>query len=580
MKDNINSKLFPILATFEGILHLILNTRFTPYIYSIFFICFCEGILGQKLSLNLQGKDSVETSIINKIQYQKNPSNKENLLNEIYSIHERIKRMGYFTSIIDEITNTEKEFTAKFSLGKKTEEIVVILPQSPKLNYTTFLKKDSIRIKTHELEPLINNITLELDKKGASFSKVTLEEPHFFEDVLYLKLKVLQSTERLVDNVLIKNYEEFPTSFIKNYFKINKTMVFSKQKLETISTLTKAIPFVKEIKPPEVLFKKDSTFIYLFLEKLNASSVDAIINLSSKEDGSGVLLNGNLDLQLNNVLNSGEHIELFWNRVNQEKSEFKLSTRLPYIFNTPISTLVGFNIYRQDSTFLNTSFHLDIDYQLDPKSNITMSYTSENSNYLLNQLSNNISSFTNYFAGIGYHYKVPEKSSLFFRNKLLFSIRPSYGKRQSDINTTNQLKIELTSYINIPISARSYFNLKSVSGLLESENYLTNELFRIGGANSIRGFNEQSIFTNKYSFVNLEYRYATSISSYFNTITDFGIYNDPILNKTTTIIGVGLGYLFNINGNMVNLGYVAGHKFKSDFNLRNSKLIVSWRTFF
>ncbi|MBL4604894.1 MAG: hypothetical protein JKY02_04320 [Flavobacteriaceae bacterium] len=449
------------------------------------------------------------------------------------------------------------------------------------MKYTTFLtKKDSIRLVTKELESFITNITSELDEKGASFSKITLEDPLFIKGILYLKLKIQKSNERKINKVILKNYEEFPLSFIKNYFKINPATTFSKQKLEDISILTKGISFVKEVKPPEALFKKDSTFIYLYLEKLNSNSVDAMINLASKEDGNGVLLNGNLDLKLNNVLNSGEQFELFWNRVDEEKSEFKLSTRLPYLFSTAISTLFAFKIYRQDSTFLNTTFNIDLDYQLDSKSNIAISYTGEKSTYLLDQVSNDIHSFSNYFLGIGYHYTVAEKSSFFFKNKFLFNLRPSYGKRQSDINNTNQSKIWLSSYINIPLTARSYLYLKNESGLLESKNYLTNELFRIGGANSIRGFNEQSIFTNKYSFVNIEYRYATSTSSYVHSVTDFGTYHDPILNKANSILGIGLGYLFNMNGSQVNLSYVTGHKFDADFNFRNSKLIVTWKAFF
>ncbi|MFY0630048.1 MAG: hypothetical protein JXR05_06675 [Flavobacteriaceae bacterium] len=558
-----------------------MNKKFTPYIYTLFFLCFYGGIFGQELSLKLIGKDSIETSIINQIPYQKKHSKKEDLTKEIYSIHERIKRNGFFTSTIEEITNKENEFVAKFNLGKKTEEVVVILSEKSTLNYIKLLtNNDSIRLNTKELEPFITNITLELDKKGASFSKITLEEPLFIEDVLYLKLRIQKSNERKIDKVVLNKYEEFPSSFIKNYFKINSSTVFSKEKIESISTLTKGISFVKEVKPPEVLFKKDSTLIYLFLEKLNANSVDAIVNLTSKEDGSGVLLNGNLDLKLNNVLNSGEQFALFWNRVNQEKSELKLSTRLPYLFNSAFSTLLAFNIYRQDSTFLNTSFNIGVDYQLNPKSTVAISYTSENSNYLLNQASTDITSYSNYFLGIGYQYLIPEKSSFFFRNRLLFNLKPSYGKRRSDINNTNQLKVWLSMYINVPITTRSYLYVKNESGLLESSNYFTNELFRIGGANSIRGFNEQSIFTDKYSFINLEYRYATSTTSYIHTITDIGIYSDPILNNTSNIFGIGVGYLFNINNNLVNLGYVAGHKLGSDFNLKNSKLIVSWRSFF
>ena len=94
--------------------------------------------------------------------------------------------------------------------------------------------------------------------------------------------------------------------------------------------------FISEIKPPEVLFTKDSTLLYIYFKKQQNNSFDGIVNFTSKEDG-GVLFNGNINLKLNNVLNTGERFELFWNSIGEERQEFKLSTNLPYILNSKFS---------------------------------------------------------------------------------------------------------------------------------------------------------------------------------------------------------------------------------------------------
>ena len=101
--------------------------------------------------------------------------------------------------------------------------------------------------------------------------------------------------------------------------------------------------------------------------------------------------------------------------------------------------------------------------------------------------------------------------------------------------------------MNLNISKKSYLSIKNETAFLESDNFLINELFRIGGANNIRGFNEQSIFTNRYSYLNVEYRFLTSSSSYLHSITDIGFYKDTFLNKTSNAIGLGVGYLFKLN---------------------------------
>jgi hemolysin activation/secretion protein len=107
---------------------------------------------------------------------------------------------------------------------------------------------------------------------------------------------------------------------------------------------------------------------------------------------------------------------------------------------------------------------------------------------------------------------------------------------------------------------------------------LNNELFRIGGANSIRGFNEQSFFTSNYTYFNLEYRYATSSRSYFYSITDIG--RLLISSNFNNVIGLGGGYSFFTNNSQINFGIALGNNLSNKFQFRNPKVIINWRTFF
>ena len=129
-----------------------------------------------------------------------------------------------------------------------------------------------------------------------------------------------------------------------------------------VVSFSKSIDFVKEIKSPEVLFKEDSTFVYLFLKRVKSSTVDGLLNFATKDRGSGLLINGNLDLRLKNTLNEGERLTLFWNRVRENNSEFRFGAQIPYVFNSAISPEFEFHIYRQDSTFVTTSFATKLDY--------------------------------------------------------------------------------------------------------------------------------------------------------------------------------------------------------------------------
>jgi len=556
----------------------ILNKKFIPYIYILFLSCFSHLTFGQKNELILVTKDTIQNRIVSEIYQTKKHLQKKDALDEIDRILQQVKKRGFFTARIDSISKTNKELIAYLDLGKKINEIIIV---TKKDNTNGIIDSgiDSIKIKTRDFSDLTNQLLKQIDRKGNSFSEITYVNPLLKNDTLFLEMKISNSSSRKIDKVITRGYEDFPKKFITKYFLIDKNTVFSKQKLNQVSALSNKLDFIKEKKAPEVLFKKDSTHLYLFLDKIGTSSFDGLVNFSSKENGKGLLLNGNLDLKLNNTFNTGEKFEIIWNKVSDEKTDFKINSYVPYILNSKFSTTLEFYLYRQDSTFINTNFELKTDYSINQKSHASILYSSEKSNYLLNISNNDLASYSNYFIGLGYELKKSSTSNLYkYKNGLNLNL--TIGKRKTDTESINQLKFHFSAFANVEINNRGYLNIKNESGLLTSKNYLLNELFRIGGANSIRGYNEQSIFTNGYSYSNIEFRYSLDTSSYLYSITDLGIYKENTTNKIKKLLGIGAGYQFRINNNLVNLGYVISTNSSTNAKLNSSRLVVRWTSFF
>ena len=556
----------------------ILNKKFIPYIYILFLSCFSHLTFGQKNELILVTKDTIQNRIVSEIYQTKKHLQKKDALDEIDRILQQVKKRGFFTARIDSISKTNKELIAYLDLGKKINEIIIV---TKKDNTNGIIDSgiDSIKIKTREFSDLTNQLLKQIDRKGNSFSEITYVNPLLKNDTLFLEMKISNSSSRKIDKVITRGYEDFPKKFITKYFLIDKNTVFSKQKLNQVSALSNKLDFIKEKKAPEVLFKKDSTHLYLFLDKIGTSSFDGLVNFSSKENGKGLLLNGNLDLKLNNTFNTGEKFEIIWNKVSDEKTDFKINSYVPYILNSKFSTTLEFYLYRQDSTFINTNFELKTDYSINQKSHASILYSSEKSNYLLNISNNDLASYSNYFIGLGYELKKSSTSNLYkYKNGLNLNL--TIGKRKTDTESINQLKFHFSAFANVQINNRGYLNIKNESGLLTSKNYLLNELFRIGGANSIRGYNEQSIFTNGYSYSNIEFRYSLDTSSYLYSITDLGGYKENTTNKIKKLLGIGAGYQFRINNNLVNLGYVISTNSSTNAKLNSSRLVVRWTSFF
>ena len=199
-------------------------------------------------------------------------------------------------------------------------------------------------------------------------------------------------------------------------------------------------------------------------------------------------------------------------------------------------------------------------------------------NTLQNSNNQSVQDFDNTFFGLLFNYRVTN-NDVFSNDKFNLTINPSFGKRESENLNNNQFKIDIEASYLWEFNSRNSIFIRNKTGYLNSDSFIDNELYRIGGANSIRGFNEQSIFTSQFSFLNIEYRYLTSRNSYLYTISDLGRIKTQNLNNEN-IYGLGLGYLFSINNSQINLGYVIGKSSSSNFDFEQSKLIISLITFF
>jgi outer membrane protein assembly factor BamA len=547
------------------------------YIYILFFLFPFEALFGQEVSLKLSSVKDTEVIILSKIDYKEKHKDSLSLYLEIDKVSNYLKNIGYFLNVIRKVRKENKNYIAYFSLNNKIENVVINIDSKLEIHFEkSKIKKGKVTIPIDQLQFTLSEIARKLDKEGKSFSKVQLKNILIKNKSMFADLQIYQSKKRIINNVIVKGYKNFPKSYIKNYFNIKNNTVFNQQKIKEISEGSKVLEFITEIKPPEILFTKDSTSIYIYLKKEQNNSFDGLVNFTSKEDG-GILFNGNIDLRLNNILDKGEKFSLFWNSIAKERQEFKLSTQIPYIFFSKFSPQLSFSIYKQDSTFINTKFASKIFYNINTKTKLAITYNSESSENLKQDINNNIETFSNQFLGLKLQYNLSNKN-VFINNQLFLELEPSIGKRKTEDSSSNQYKMEATIYFNWSLNPRSSLFIKNKTGYLNSDNYIYNELFRIGGANSIRGFNEQSIFTSSYSYLNLEYRYLTSEKSYLYSITDVG--QAKLNNGNKYLLGVGFGYLFTTKKSQINLSTSLGKNNTQSFDYNNIKLIINWKNYF
>ncbi|OIQ21639.1 MAG: hypothetical protein BM549_09005 [Lacinutrix sp. MedPE-SW] len=545
--------------------------------------------MAQNLNLEIIGSNDKETEIIKNLNYNKTHIDYKSVLNEIDSLQNRVTKSGYIENSIFALTKlNDSTHLSKIHLGNKYEVIHIYFEKNQITSQSIKLITDNIFdsffvIPFEEVENTLSFLNKDIANQGFPFTKLKLSDIKINDENIISARLIINNGEskRGLDKIIVKGYEKFPKSYLKRFLKIKPSKTFNidaiKNKVNSLNNLR----FANQIKPPEVLFTKDSTQLYLYIEKANSNTFDGYLGFSTNENTNKLEFNGYLDLQLNNNFNYGESLKLLYKANELEQKKFEININLPYILGSPIGTELELNIFKQDSTFNTVNQKAKLFYQLNAKTRVFIGLDAIESNNLLeNTNTTQINDYNANFYTIKYDFENRKTDNTTFPVKSLLKVELGFGSRQ--FNNTNEKQTRIVSELHhiFNLNQNNSIFLRLNGALLNSKNHLENELFRFGGINSIRGFQENSLLATQYGVLNTEYRYRLSNSIYAHTIIDFATLNNKIDNIKENLYSFGVGFGVTTKAGLLKFNYANGKSENQQFKLNNSKIHLSLTSVF
>ncbi len=559
---------------------MLLKTYFIPYIYILLFIFSSHVTIAQQKTLYITTKRDQTFKPEQSFPYQTVKTTDSLVRHFIDSISTGLQKEGYVHLSSTLLTPNDSSYIAEFELGQKINFIKIYHSSTldqfniHDIKEASVISDTSFTIPYSRIESTLTSITQKLESLGQTFAELSLSNIKFYKDFAEARLNIQKSSPRHIDKIIIKGYEKFPKSYLRYFLDLKEGAIFNATKIKQASKSINQLDFVKELKPPEILFRADSTVIYLYLAKQKSNTFDGIIGFNSKENESGLAFNGYLDLELNNIFNNGEAIKVFWKNNGNESQRLKIAAHTPYIFNSPFIIDLNFEIFRQDTTFRTNTLNLNLGYNINKTQTVYASYESDHSNTLDDtNTSLNIESYKKQLFGLQYNFQNKSDDHLFY-NKTFLKTSFLIGHRKNNSITNQQFKAQLTVNHIFKVNVKNFIFIQNQSGWLKSDNYLVNELFRIGGVYNLRGFNEESIYTNLFTVFNLEYRYKPNLQSYFYSITDMAYTENQASNLNHNFLSLGIGYAIQTKLGLINLSYATGKQDHNAFDFKNSNIHI------
>ncbi|WP_235935394.1 BamA/TamA family outer membrane protein [Flavobacterium ichthyis] len=425
----------------------------------------------------------------------------------------------------------------------------------------------------------MNRILQAMEAKGFSLAKIKLEKIAVRNGKLTANLFFDANKQRILNDIVVNGYEKFPAGHKKAMLRKYRGRIFNKNTLKNVKQDFDQFSFVTQPKSPEILFMQDSTKIFVFLEKAKPNRFDGFIGFGNNEEGD-LNVNGYLDLQLVNFLNSGEKLNIYWKTDGNEQTTFNASLDLPYVFKSPFGLKAQLNIFKQDSTFQNTETALELGYFINFNSRAYLGYQATESTNIQNSNSGLVADFDNSFVTGSFEFVKFKREDFFFPEQSKFYLKAGSGKRTSALFTDNQFFAKAEAFYNFYLNQKNIFHARTQNYLLQSENYIINELHRFGGINSVRGFNENFLQANILTSILTEYRYKLAPSIYLHSIVDFGYFQDKTSDISDNLLGLGFGFGILTKNGIFNIIYANGTIGNQEIKLSNSLVHISFKAQF
>lgn len=509
---------------------------------------------------------------------------------------------GYLSASLDSIIRdtSKKEIIYQFDIGTHFNFSNL---EFDSISYDAFNnagmneKLSNKNLTKDKLLKLIDDLLTFYENNGHPFCIIKISDSKLENKLITPIISIQKGPFIQIDSIIIKGNCKTNKSVIENTIAIHKNDFYSESKIKNIDKTIQTTPYLKLIKPTQIEFIQNKALVYVYIDDAKSSKLNGIIGVQPNENGK-ITFTGEVTAKLENALKKGEQINLKWDKINLLSQSLDVNFIYPYIVNSKFGTDLNFNLYKRDTSYLDLKFKTGVSYSFNPRNKLTGYYGGIQSILIASQPEINSSATVLDIKKNSYGLNLNISKTDYFYNPrkgFNFQIDASIGQKKliknpnldssyynnlelNSIQWTGTLKLEYF----IPIGKRSTVLLRSTNKTIHNKNIYFNELYRFGGNNLLRGFDEQSIFGSSLSINTLEYRLLIDINSYLFTFVDYGWYEQKLttIYSNDTPYSFGGGISFETGPGIFTLQYALGTQMNNPILVKTGKIHFGFVNYF
>jgi outer membrane protein assembly factor BamA len=499
-----------------------------------------------------------------------------------------INAQGKFIAVIDSSKCSNQEckafiFCAKHLSSKELslDSAATIALENHKLPFIV----DSLAFNT-----LVKKVGVFYAERGYPFVQVSIDSSTIDENhSLHANVVVDKGTRFTYDSIINKSNLRINPKIYNRLIGIKSGSLYNHREAVAIGSRLSQLNYAKSQKPHDIRFVNGVAHVYTYLEKQAASRFDLLLGILPQESSTGRswLVTGDVLIEMHNALQYGEYLFGQYKGLPNGNTEVLLKSTVPYIGALPVGSHLDFRLFRNSDKHVDVYFDGGGQYLFGGFNNIKILYNSRISSLISVDTASIITGgrlpqrLDTRYNGVGMSVDIrkvdyrlnPYKgftiissvslgSRRIIENAAITTIEGFENAYDSLSSPTLQAEAFLALAFYQKIKSWASIKIGSTSSLKYNKSRLQlNEFYRVGGSRSLRGFDEESILSDAYSYVTAEFRFVFDRNSYLSLpFIDFGythIDNEGV-QKWDRVLGVGLGLNFATKAGIFNTSLAAG----------------------
>jgi len=331
------------------------------------------------------------------------------------------------------------------------------------------------------------------------------------------------------------------------------------------------------VEEPILAISDDSTLIVQVpVTEAPPGTFDMALGYERNTSGRGALV-GSGHLAIRNLFGYGRVLALALNRAPGQVSRINVDAQDPFVFGLPMSLRARFEGLQQDSTYGKHAYQMELGYRFEGRLDVFALVTREVTRPGLAGLrivdgQQYIPVATALFAGLGIRvrdvdsgvnprkgYLVETSAENGLKDRTLRIVRADTTEEGTRLQQT---RLRAKARLFVPTMRRQALVLGGDAMLLHSRELDDSDLFRFGGANSLRGYDEERFRGSFAARILAEYRRLLDEASHALAFFDLGYVDGP--NVSGFYPGFGIGIQLDTEAGLISVTAAASTEAPSE----------------